>query len=115
MRAEYSPPFLDCPSCDYADIIEQEQLAPMISSIHEDDDNPFAILSIGDGTFIQTYRTEDGFALEHQLVTTECHYEVPELLSEKQVIAAMDSYAFGKLEWLEAHNWQLQDLDAEDE
>ena len=69
------------------------------------------MLILGDGTFMQTLKTDDGFVLEHQLVNTACHYEIPEFATADQVVAAIVSYAFGNNEWLESFAWQLQQLE----
>ena len=82
----------------------------MIAQINPDEDNPFAILELGDGTYMQTFRTHDGFHLEHQLVNAAGHYEISGLATADQVVAAFVSYAFGKNEWLENFTWQLQQL-----
>lgn len=109
--AEYSEPYLDCPSFGFADVPDAKDIQRLIPQIHPDDDNPFAILSVGEGTFMQTLWTDDGFILEHQLVNTSSHYEIPELASADQVVSAMVPYAFGKNEeWLESFAWRRQEL-----
>ena len=110
IAAEYSNPFLDCPSAEFQGIPTPDDIKSMIAQIHPDDDNPFAILNLGDGTYMQTYRMHDGFHLEHQLVNVASHYEISELATADQVVAAFVSYAFGKNEWLDSFTWQLQQL-----
>ncbi len=111
LAAEYSEPFLNCPSFEFEGTPTPDDLKSLIPQIHPNDDNPFAILMLGDGTFMQTLRTDDGFVLEYQLVNTKCHFEIPERATAGQVVAAMVSYAFGKNEWLESFDWQLQELE----
>ena len=112
LAAEYSQAYLDCPSLGFADVADATDIERLIPQIHPRDDNPFAILSVGEGTFMQTLRTDDGFILEHQLVNTSSHYEIPELASGDQVVSAMVSYAFGRNEeWLESFAWQRQQLE----
>lgn len=112
LGAEYSQPFLDCPSFDFAGIPSADDLEGMIPQIAPDDDNPFAILIAGKGTFMQTFRTDDGFILEHQMVNTSSHYEVSTLLPADQVVRAMKSYSFGDDKyWLESLSWQRQTLE----
>ena len=111
LAAEYSQPFLDCPSSDFEGLPTPDDLKSLIPQIPPDDDNPFAILILGEGTFMQTLSTDEGFLLEHQLVNTSCHYEIPEFASADHVVNAMVSYAFGKNEWLESFDWELQELE----
>lgn len=110
IAAEYSNPFLDCPSTGFRGIPTPDDIKSMIAQIHPDDDSPFAILMLGDGTYMQTYRTHDGFHLEHQLVNGAGHYEISGLATADQVVDAFVSYAFGKNEWLDVFTWQLQQL-----
>lgn len=109
--SEYSQPLLECPSLDFEAIPTKEDIELLIPKINADDDDPFAILSIGsEGTYMQTMRTTEGFILEHQLVSHHCHYESANILSVEQVIEAMVSYAFGKNEWLEKIDWRHQQI-----
>ncbi len=111
LAAEYSQSYLDCPSLGFADHPVASDIERLIPQIHPDDDNPFAILSVGEGTYMQTLRTDEGYILEHQLVNTSSHYEIPQVASTDQAVSAMIAYAFGKNdEWLEAFPWQLQQL-----
>jgi hypothetical protein len=110
LAAEYSQPFLECPSFDFEAAPTPEDIQRMIPQIGPDDDNPFAILTRGEGTYMQTLRTEEGYVLEHQLVNTSSHYEIPAPASAEQVVAAMLSYAFGENEWLESFAWRPQEL-----
>lgn len=107
IAAEYAEQHLDAPQFGFFESATKEDIRRVITGINPDEDNPFAILGIAEGgTYIQTYRETDGFLLEYQLVNTSSHYRVDELLSAKQVVNAMISYAFGKDEWLEAFEWQ---------
>jgi len=109
LAAEYSQPYLNCPSFDFSDAPDAKDIERMIPQIRPDHSDPFAILSLADGTFMQTLRTEDGFVLEHQLVNTSSHYEIPKLATSHQVVKAMVAYAFGNdEEWLRAFAWQRQ-------
>lgn len=111
LAAEYAEPFLECPSADFEGLPQPADIEALIPSIDPDEDNPFAVLSVGDGTYLQTYRTAEGFLLEHQLVNTSSHYEIPDCASAVQVVSAMISYAFGNNEWLSAFDWRRQSLD----
>ena len=108
--SEYTRPLLECPSLDFEDVVTKEDIELLIPKIDINDNDPFAILSIGEGTYMQTMKTDEGFILEHQLVNHRCHYEAVGNLSVEQVIAAMVSYAFGKNEWLETIDWQHQEI-----
>lgn len=112
LAAEYSEPYLDCPSFGFSGVPDATDIEQLIPGIRPTDDNPFAILSTSDGTYMQTLRTEDGYVLEHQLVNTSSHYETPEPASADEVVAAMVAYAFGENEdWLEAFAWRRQVLE----
>lgn len=67
--------------------------------------DPYAILDAGEGTYLQAYATEDGFELEHQLVSTASRYLV-ECVSEADAVRAFLSYAFGRYEWARDFAWQ---------
>lgn len=110
LAAEYSAPFLSCVATGYQGTPDRKTLEKQIRSIDPDQVNPFAILSTGEGTYMQTYREEKGFILEYQLVNTSSHYEIPKRATEDQVVAAMLSYAFGKYEWLDDFAWRRQKL-----
>lgn len=111
LLAEYAGRFLNCPSCEFSGVPTPDDIESLIPQITPDDPNPFAILETGDGTFMQTLCTDDGYVLEHQLVNTSSHYETPDLVSLVDVINAMKSYAFGNNEWLDAFDWRRQVLD----
>lgn len=111
LLAEQADPFLNCPSAGFLAVPRPNDIASRLSQITPDDDNPFAILSTGDGTYIQTYCTDDGYVLEHQLVNTSSHYETPELVSLEEVVNAFRSYAFGNNEWLKEFDWRRQNLE----
>lgn len=108
--SEYTRPLLECPSLDFEDVVTKEDIELLIPKIDINDNDPFAILSTGEGTYMQTMKTDEGFILEHQLVNHRCHYEAVGNLSVEQVIAAMVSYAFGKHEWLETIQWRHQQI-----
>ena len=72
-----------------------------------DHDDPFAILAIADGTYLQTYWNSDGtYDLEHQLVTTKFHYRALGKVNVGNVCDAFISYAFGKKEWATDFTWE---------
>ena len=83
----------------------------MIGRIDPNEDNPFAILSRTEGTYLQTLRIDEGYLLEHQLVNVSSHYEVPAPVPGESVTEAMLSYLRGDYQWLEMFDWQKQELD----
>lgn len=111
LGADDAPPYFECLAVDFAGVPERADIESIIPQIDPDDDNPFAVLTLGEGTYMQTLRTDDGFVLEHQLVNTSSHYEVANPVSAEQVVAAMLSYAFGDNEWLDEFTWQLQEFE----
>jgi hypothetical protein len=110
LAADYSQPFLECPAFDFEAVPTPDDIRSLVPAIEPDDDNPFAILSRGEGTYMQTLRMPDGFVLEHQLVNTSSHYEIPDYATAEEVVEAMVSYAFGNNEWLEMFDWRRQVL-----
>jgi hypothetical protein len=110
LAADYSQPFFECPSFDFEDVPTTNDIRSLIPAINPDDDNPFAILTLSDGTYMQTLRMPEGFVLEHQLVNTSSHYEIPDVATAGEVVKAMESYAFGNNEWLEMFDWRRQKL-----
>ena len=72
-----------------------------------DSGTPAAILESGDGSYIQTYQiSEDTYELEYQLASTKFHFKTAKPVSEKVVIDAFLSYAFGKYEWAQEIKWE---------
>jgi|GEM_PF-1256914 len=111
LAAEHVLPTFECPGCDYLGPASAELLETQIPKLEADGPTPFAILSRGEGTFLQTYHTEDGYLLEYQLVNTACHYETQELLDAAQVVQAMISYFHNDNRWVKMFEWQKMDLD----
>ncbi len=110
LASDDAEPHLICPSVEHDGATSPEQLSEFLAKISSDEDDPFAILETGDGTYIQTLNTGDGFVLEYQLVSTACHYETPELVSLEEAVAALISFGWGNHEWLTDFAWQRQDL-----
>lgn len=111
LAAEYSTPHLECPSSDYEGAPQAEELASLLAEIEPDDDDPFAILATGDGTYLQTLCTDEGYLLEYQLVNTSSHYETSSPVTFEEVVAAFTSFGFEGTEWLRDFDWQRQELD----
>lgn len=106
LGAEYQQLSLEGPQFGFISNASEEDIKTLIPEIDPNIDNPFAVLASPDsGTYIQTYREKEGFALEYQLVNTSSHYQVPHLLSAQEVVNAMLSYGWGNDEWLSIFNW----------
>ena len=112
LAAEYAAPYFECPALEVEGELDAADVQRLLPQIRADEDNPFAVLGLADGTYMQTYRTDEGFYLEYQLVNTSSHYEIPELATCEEVVSAMLAYGFGKdKDWLTAFDWQRQNLD----
>jgi hypothetical protein len=111
LAAEHASAIMDCPSFDFLGKVSDAEIQSMIPRIAADDDNPFAVLTLVEGTYMQTLRTEAGYSLEYQLVNTSSHYQVSSPLTSQQVVTAMISFGFGGSQWLTSLDWQLQSLD----
>lgn len=108
--AEYREVIYTCPAIDYEDEATPEVIESSIPKLlaHRD---PYAILDLGAGTYMQALqKEEDAYELEHQLVTTACHYRAAGTLTAAQVISVFKSYAFGKKEWAREIIWEKMDL-----
>lgn len=111
LGAEYQPLSLEGPQFGFINVATEDDIKTLIPEIDPDIDNPFAVLaSPSGGTYIQTYREKQGFALEYQMVNTSSHYQVPLLLSAEDVVNAMLSYGWGNDEWLSMFDWKKLDL-----
>lgn len=111
IAAEYGAMKFECPQSDFDGEPTREDIERMIPAIDAEADNPYAILESGDGTYLQTFRSDEGFELEYQLVNTSNHYSISKPTTGKKVAQAMISYAFGKNEWLEMFEWKRQKLE----
>jgi hypothetical protein len=108
--AEYSQPEYICPSMSYHGPPQRDVILQSIPNL-KDHKDPFAILAVADGTYLQTYQNPDGtYELEHQLVTTKFHYRALGEVNVHQVSDAFISYAFGKKEWATDVTWERVEL-----
>jgi hypothetical protein len=108
--AEYSRPEYICPSIDYQGPAQRDVILKSIPNL-KDHKDPFAIVAVADGTYLQTYQNPDGtYDLEHQLVTTKYHYKALGDVNVDVVCDAFISYAFGKKEWATDVTWERIDL-----
>ncbi len=111
LAAEGSTPQLDCPSCSFEGELNAEDIEPLLFQLQPDDDNPFAVMTRGPGSFLQTLCTDEGYLLEYQLVNVANHYETTTPLSFFQVVAAFESYYAGDNVWLKSLEWQKMELE----
>ena len=78
--AEYRELTLTCPTLQLEDAVSDALIEESIRNLPGRED-PFAILDAGEGTYLQTFaEEEEGFHIEHQLVSTASHYALPELV-----------------------------------
>jgi hypothetical protein len=108
--AEYSQAEYICPSIRYHGPAQRDVILKSIPNLryHED---PFAILEVGDGTYLQAYQNRNGtYELEHQLVTTKFHYRALGEVNMGEVCDVFISYAFGKKEWATDVAWERVEL-----
>jgi len=61
---------------------------------------PFAILEISPGTYVQTYWSENGYELEFQEGTVDRHYRVTRWLSREETVDAFLRFAGGDRPWI---------------
>ena len=108
--AEYHDAIYACPAADFDDVPTREVIEESIPRLNTHQD-AFAILDRGHGTYMQAYQEKTGlYTLEHQLVTTACHYRAVGEMDARQVIAAFQSYAFEKKEWARELKWEKAEL-----
>ena len=109
--AEYRELTLICPTLQLEDAVTDALIEESIRKLPGRED-PFAILDAGEGTYLQTFaEEEEGFHIEHQLVSTACHYALPEMVSADVVIELFKSFAFGKKEWARNFQWHPMELE----
>jgi hypothetical protein len=108
--AEYSEPEYICPSIGYQGPAQRDVILQSIPNLRDHGD-PFAILDVGGGTYLQTRQYRNGtYQLEHQLVTTKFHYRALGEVDVGKVCDAFISYAFGKKEWATDLTWERVEL-----
>lgn len=110
LAAEHVVPMFECPTFELEQVANEAMLREFLPKISASDQNPFAILARGEGTFMQTYHSEDGFLLEYQLVNTSSHYQAGTLLKAEQVVEAMVSYLANDNQWLTMFAWEKMEL-----
>ena len=110
--AEYSEARLTGPEMNVETTATRSLIEETLPKLQHVDKDPFAILDVGNGTYMQTlYDSEEaGFVVEHQLVSLAAHYKLPKLVDASTVVKLFLSYAFGKKEWARDFVWERIDL-----
>jgi hypothetical protein len=107
--AEYGDVRFICPAFDLDQVAEEGTIRHYVPQLGDKRD-PFAVLEIGDGTYMQAYAKGGVYNVEHQLVSLSSHYRLEKSVSAEVVINLFLSYAFGKKEWARDFNWTKMDL-----
>ena len=107
--AEYREARFICPAFDVNQIADAEMIRRYVPKLQGEND-PFAILEIGDGTYLQTYAEDGMYRVEHQLVSLASHYQLQQKVSAETVIDLFLSYAFGRKEWAREFVWEKMEL-----
>lgn len=107
--AEYVPTQIDCPALGVRQQANERIIRDCLERLPACDE-PFAILDKGRGTYMQCYAGADGFEIEHQLVSTAAHYQLPSGVSVDVAIEILASYECGRFEWARDHSWVQMEL-----
>lgn len=103
--AEYVNATFSCPAFELAGIATEDDIRQAIPELRGKAD-PFAILDLRGGTYMQVYADAQGFHLEHQLVTSAAHYRCVEVVGPDEAVDAFLSYAFGDYDWAYKRRWE---------
>jgi hypothetical protein len=104
-------PHLLAPGLGVDVVVTEAELRKHLQSLHAELRDPFAVLTLSDGTYMQTLAEAGGkFVLEHQLVNTSSHYGASANVTRKTVVDAMVSYGFGDGEWIDLVTWRRMRL-----
>ncbi|MEJ1167332.1 hypothetical protein V9K97_26840 [Variovorax sp. CCNWLW186] len=103
--AEYVSATFSCPALELAGAANEDDIRRAIPELPGKPD-PFAVLELRGGTYMQVYADEQGFHLEHQLVTTAAHYRCVDIVGPDEAVEAFLSYAFGNYEWAYKRRWE---------
>lgn len=103
--AEYVPASIACPACGLSGPASAEDIRVAMPQLPGNAE-PFAVVELRGGTYMQVYADKQGFHLEHQLVTTGAHYRCADVVSAEVAANILVSYAFGKYEWAYDRRWE---------
>lgn len=108
--SQYTEPIFVCPPANHNGPVTEELIERCLPLLINHAD-PFAVIDVGPGTYMQVLQISDNeYLLEHQLVTTANHFQVSSPVSLATAIDAMKSYAFGKYEWAKSFEWKKIDI-----
>lgn len=105
--AQYGGQQLICPTLNLEEAVTEELVRDCIPKLRGRSD-PFAILEMNGGTYIQTCVNSGWYEVEHQLVSTKSHYRLTSRVRAPVVVDLFLSYAFGKFEWARDVAWEQQ-------
>ncbi|QFZ83282.1 hypothetical protein GFK26_11165 [Variovorax paradoxus] len=103
--AEYANATFSCPFLGLAGAANEDDIRRAIPELPGKSD-PFAVLDLRGGTYMQVYADGHGFHLEHQLVTSAAHYRCVDIVGPDEAVEAFLSYAFGSHEWAYKRRWE---------
>ena len=103
--AEYQEPWFSCPAFRIEAKASEEIIEANLPKLHGLKD-PFAVLEIGNGTYLQAYAQGGVFDVEHQLVSLGSHYRLVQPVGSQAAVQLFLSYAFGKKEWARDFKWE---------
>lgn len=103
--AEYSEITFECPAFGIKSPVSEEMIEEYVPRLQQTDNDPFAILDLGNGSYMQTLADPAGYFVEYQLVSLASHYTLPAPVDAETVVSLFKSYAFGKKEWARTHQW----------
>jgi hypothetical protein len=103
--AEYVHASIACPAFGLVGPTSVEDISRVIPQLPEKTE-PFTVVELRGGTYMQVYADEQGFHLEHQLVTPGAHYRCVDVVSPEVAVDTLVSYAFGKYEWAYDRRWE---------
>lgn len=108
--AEYSEVQLVCPALAVQSPATAKLIEDCIPRLQDTKSDPFAILDLGDGTYMQAYAEESGYEVEYQLVSLAARYALNKKVDAATVVALFKSYAFGRKEWAREYTWSKVEL-----
>ena len=86
---------------DTRDKVDEKLIEEMINSLN--DDNFFVILNKGDGEFLQTAYSKQGYSIQYK--EKEKQFECEELLDKKQTVQLFKDYFKGNENWKKDNEW----------
>ena len=100
---------INCPTLNRYEEATLQTIADSIQKL-EGKEDPFLILEKTELTYMQTLWTPDGFELEYQDGNVLEHYRVSELITQEDVIWALQSYLKGEPYWKSKFNFEKKEI-----